>query len=88
MLKIIGGLNKGAYGKVISLDEENSSAFVELVVLQPRDESPRIIRVSKFALKIVSSKEFKRATATDLNVVDKDKSAGKKMYRNRTYERN
>jgi len=60
-VKCLGGLHKGAYGEVASMDMENSSVFVRLSL--PLRNSGKVIRVSQFAIDVVSSKEYKRKLA-------------------------
>jgi len=49
-VKILSGTDRGCSGQVQSMDEDNSSCFVEL------DNTSRIVRVSRFALEVVENK--------------------------------
>jgi len=50
-VKIISGTDRGLSGQVQSLDEDNSSCFVELF------NSGRVVRVSRFALEVIEKKK-------------------------------
>lgn len=52
----------------MSIDEENSSVFVKI------SPSNKIFRVSQFAVQVVTSRTYKRATTSNL---DKDNYARK-----------
>jgi len=49
-VKILSGTERGTCGQIKSMDEDNSSAFVEL------DSSRRIVRVSQYALVVLDKK--------------------------------
>lgn len=50
-VKILSGTDRGLSGQVQSMDEDNSSCFVELF------NSGRVVRVSRFALEVVEKKK-------------------------------
>uniref|UniRef100_A0A915E5N9 KOW domain-containing protein n=1 Tax=Ditylenchus dipsaci TaxID=166011 RepID=A0A915E5N9_9BILA len=49
-VKILSGADRGLSGQIKSMDEDNSSCFVEL------DTNRRIVRVSQFSLEVIESK--------------------------------
>jgi len=49
-VKIVSGADRGTCGQVKSMDEDNSSCFVEL------DSNRRIVRVSQYALEVLDKK--------------------------------
>uniref|UniRef100_A0A183BJR2 G-patch_2 domain-containing protein n=1 Tax=Globodera pallida TaxID=36090 RepID=A0A183BJR2_GLOPA len=55
-IKCLAGLNKGSYGQVTSMDEENASVFVELA--WPSGDAGKMVRISQWAVKVVRRKEF------------------------------
>lgn len=55
-VRCTGGLNNGAYGQVRSMDEENSSVFVELT--WPLNKAGKTVRLSQFAIKCISQREY------------------------------
>lgn len=54
-VKCLGGLYKGSYGQVKSMDEENSSIFVELT--WPANKG-KIVRMSQFVVECISTREY------------------------------
>uniref|UniRef100_A0A9J2Q2I1 G-patch domain-containing protein n=1 Tax=Ascaris lumbricoides TaxID=6252 RepID=A0A9J2Q2I1_ASCLU len=53
-VKITGGAYRDSYGKVQSFDEDNASVIVELAI------GGNFVRVSEYAVMVVSSKEYER----------------------------
>ncbi|KAL3083387.1 hypothetical protein niasHS_011189 [Heterodera schachtii] len=56
-VRCLSGLNKGSYGQVMSMDEENASIFVELA--WPPANVGKTVRVSQWAVEVVRRKEYR-----------------------------
>ncbi|VDN19517.1 unnamed protein product [Gongylonema pulchrum] len=63
LVKVTGGIYRGFYGRVESVDEDNASVIVQLAL------NGRNVRVSQFAVEIVAAKEFdKKSSRTNGNL--------------------